>query len=65
MYLKRLAIFLLLMAGLSALLEMAFYGSIDAAGVLQESFFLPMAWLCGFLGLISLGGYFIWRKWLS
>ena len=42
------------LAGLSGLAEASFYGGIDANGVLQESFFLPLTFILAALGLILL-----------
>ena len=42
----------LVLAGLSWLAEMAFYGDIDPNGVLQESFFLPLTFILAALGVI-------------
>jgi hypothetical protein len=42
----------LVLAGLSWLAETAFYGDIDANGVLQESFFLPLTFILAALGVI-------------
>ena len=44
----------LALAGLSWLAEASFYGSIEANGVLQESFFLPLTFILAALGLILL-----------
>ena len=41
-----------ILAGLSWLAEAAFYGDIDANGVLQESFFLPLTFILAALGVI-------------
>ena len=42
----------LVLAGLSWLSEAAFYGDVDANGVLQESFFLPLTFILAALGVI-------------
>lgn len=42
----------LVLAGLSWLSETAFYGHVDANGVLQESFFLPLTFILAALGLV-------------
>jgi hypothetical protein len=39
---------------LSGLAERTFYGRVDADGVLQESFFLPLSFLLGFVGVLLL-----------
>jgi len=49
----RIAGFLaLVLAGLSGLAETAFYGAIDANGVVQESFFLPLTFILAALGIV-------------
>lgn len=35
--------------------EQVFYGYVDENGLLQESLFLPLAFILGFIGLILLG----------
>ncbi|MDU9007116.1 DUF3955 domain-containing protein [Sedimentitalea todarodis] len=42
----------LVLAGLSWLSETAFYDDVDANGVLQESFFLPLTFILAALGLV-------------
>jgi len=42
----------LALAGLSWLAETAFYGGIDANGVVQESFFLPLSFILAALGIV-------------
>ena len=42
----------LVLSGLSWLAEIAFYGDIDANGVLEESFFLPLTFILAALGVI-------------
>ncbi len=44
----------LVLAGLSWLAETAFYGDIDADGVVQESFFLPLTFILAALGIVLL-----------
>jgi anaerobic C4-dicarboxylate transporter len=44
----------LVLAGLSWLAETAFYGDIDANGVVQESFFLPLTFILAALGIVLL-----------
>ncbi len=48
-------VLLILLGIMSYVAEQVFYGgTIDENGVVQESFFLPLALLLGFLGLIVL-----------
>ena len=42
----------LVLTGLSWLAETAFYGGIDANGVVQESFFLPLTFILTALGIV-------------
>jgi hypothetical protein len=44
----------LALAGLSGLAETLFYGDIDAGGVLQESFFLPLTFILVAVGILLL-----------
>ena len=44
----------LVLAGVSWLSETAFYGDVDANGVLQESFFLPLTFILAALGVIMI-----------
>ena len=45
----------LVLAGLSWLAEIIFYGGIDPNGVLQESFFLPLTFILAAIGIVTLG----------
>ena len=45
----------LVLAGLSGLAEIAFYGGIEPGGVLQESFFLPLTFILAVIGIVLLG----------
>ena len=45
----------LVLAGLSWVAETTFYGGIDPNGVLQESFFLPLAFILAAIGVVLLG----------
>lgn len=60
------AIVFIVLSSASYLAEMAFYNSIDEKGVLQESFFLPLAFILSFIGvlafLISFFRYFVRRS---
>lgn len=42
----------IIIAALFWLAEKIFYGGIDADGVLQESFFLPLSFLLGAIGIL-------------
>ncbi len=42
------------LAALSGLAETLFYGGVDADGVLQESFFLPLSFILAFAGIVAL-----------
>jgi hypothetical protein len=42
----------IIIAVLLWLAEKVFYGGIDADGVLQESFFLPLSFLLGAIGIL-------------
>ncbi|KPB02690.1 DUF3955 domain-containing protein [Ahrensia marina] len=44
----------IIIAVLFWLAEKVFYGGIDADGVLQESFFLPLSFLVGAIGILLL-----------
>jgi DMSO/TMAO reductase YedYZ heme-binding membrane subunit len=44
----------IIIAVLFWLAEKIFYGDIDADGVLQESFFLPLSFLVGAIGILLL-----------
>lgn len=46
---------LLALAGLAGLMESLFYGGIDAHGVLQESLFLPLAFIFLIFAIILYG----------
>lgn len=43
---------LLALAAFSGLIETMFYGSIDSEGVLQESLFLPLTFICLALAVV-------------
>jgi len=45
----------LVLAGLSWLAEITFYGGIDPNGVLQDSFFLPLTFILAAIGIVILG----------
>jgi|GEM_PF-2916286 len=47
-------VFLILLGISSYIAEQIFYGGVDENGVLQESFFLPLAFILGLIGLIML-----------
>lgn len=49
--LKVSGVICLVLAGLSWLGETSFYGDVDAQGVLQESFFMPLGVILAFLGI--------------
>lgn len=53
---------LLVLAGSSWLIETTQYGGIDANGVLQESFFLPLTFILGALGLVFLAAAALVRR---
>ncbi|WP_035572747.1 DUF3955 domain-containing protein [Halomonas halocynthiae] len=52
----------LMLAALSWLVETLFYGDIDETGVLQESFFLPLAFILAALGIVLLVASFLTRR---
>jgi len=43
---------LLFLSGLSGLLEIVFYNGINADGILQESFFLPLSFILATLAVV-------------
>ncbi|MXU64230.1 DUF3955 domain-containing protein [Oceanomicrobium pacificus] len=54
MFLRLLTILLLVVGLLSAIIERRFVSGIDENGVVQESFFLPLSFIAGGLGLVLL-----------
>jgi hypothetical protein len=54
----------LVLAGLSWLAETAFYGDIDANGVLQENFFLPLTFTFVVLGIVLILASLGCRVWI-
>jgi len=51
-HLLTLGLITLVFACLSWLAETLFYGDVDAQGVLQESFFLPLTFILALLGVV-------------
>lgn len=53
----------LVLAALCWLAEVSFYGGVDPDGVLQESFFLPLTFILGFVGVVMLAAsLFRWPR---
>lgn len=52
--LKISGVICLVLAGLSWVAETSFYGDVDAQGVLQESFFMPLGFILVVLGIAML-----------
>ncbi len=52
--LRLFGIVALVLAALSGLFERLFYGDVGPDGVLQESFFLPLAYILATLGIVMI-----------
>ncbi|MCK8465481.1 DUF3955 domain-containing protein [Aliiroseovarius sp. S1339] len=59
--LRTLGLVALVFAAASWLAERTFYSGVEITGVLQESFFLPLSFILGAVGLICLAMSFLMK----